>query len=333
MTRTRDHVTLSLLPLLALFAGACLDPQVSDEVPTKGLVLPAGTAVPSAHDDPEVEAQIASNDGVSGTVPLLSAFADGAPVRYWDFGATPDFIAPVFILADRNANGDLVRLPHNTIIDAIPGDPGYSPYWAVLFLEVTDAYNGELITSFRAIEEAQALGLVYPPLLPTFAVNCPAVASDVAVEVGGGNEALSPPTEFFWKGKTVKSYDFGPMPIADASLAAESSIFVLSREGQAPLSEPLRGVDITGDGDTTDTNNVFSAAKTSENYTPLCRRVNVTVPPLSVPLIDTSGDQLTSAIQDATDLFNPGPVPGNVIAFESTEILGNCPQQSTEGGL
>ncbi len=317
--------------LLALCS--CLDPLVDDEVASANLVLPAGTIVPSAHDDPIVEQQIAENDGVPTLIPRIRAFAQGAPVHYWDFGPSPDFAAPIFLVAKRNGQGNFERLPHPTIVDTIPGDPGYSPYWAVLFLEVTDTYDGELITSFAAIEEAQALGLIKAPSPAPFAVNCPTVAADVLLEVGGGQPPMPPESLFFWNGKTVRYYDLGVMPITGGTIAAESSMYVLSREGQSPMSEPLRGVDITDDGDVLDTNNVFSVAKTDDDYTPLCRRVNVTVPAEGLSLIDTTQNDTQSSIQDATSLFNPGPVVGTVIAFEETDFLGNCPQQSQEGGL
>jgi hypothetical protein len=286
-----------------------------------------------AQEDPAIEQQIADNDGVDGVVPRFSAFAKGQRVHYWDFGPTPDFAAPLYLLVRRNAQGEVVILPHNTIVDTIPGDAGYSPYWSLLFVEVTDAYDGELITSFAAIEEAQALGLVKSAELTGLAVNCPTVASDVALEVGGGQEPLAPPSRSYWQGKTVRYYDLGFTPITDGVKASIASMYQLSREGQAPLSEPLRGVDVTGDGDALDSNNVFASAKSDEDYTPLCRQVNVTVPSVGPVLIDTSGDELVSDITSATDLFNPDPVPGTVISFEQTERLGNCPQQAVEGGL
>ncbi len=312
---------------------SCLDPLVDDEIAALGMVLPAGTMVPSAHDDPIVEQQITENDGVPTLIPRIKAFAQGAPVHYWDFGPSPEFAAPIFLVAKRNEQGDFERLPHPTIVDTIPGDPGYSPYWAVLFLEVTDAYDGELITSFAAVEEAQALGLIKAPTPAPFAVNCPTVAADTLLEVGGGQPPMPPESLFFWNGTTVRYYDLGIMAITGGTNAAESSMYVISREGQEPLSEPLRGVDITGDGDTLDTNNVFTVSKTEDDYTPLCRRVNVTVPSEGLSLIDTTQSDTQSSIQHASLLFNPGPVPATVIAFEDTEFLGNCPQQSQEGGL
>ncbi len=331
MMTVSKRFTLSLLALGSL--SACLDPQVSDDVVLDGLVLPAGTTVPSAHDIPEIAQQIADNDGVDGVEPLLNGFANGTPTRYWDFGNSPTYGAPLFALASSNAAGDLEPITtHPPIIDAIPGDPGYSPYWTVFLLEVTDLYNGELITSFGAVEEAQSLGLVLAPTQPTFAINCPAVAGDVALDVGGGEDSFPAPSSFYWQGKTVLYYDFGPMPIPDGNEQV-ADMLILSREGKEPISEPLRQIDITNDGDILDTNNVFEFARSDAAYTPLTRRIDVTVPDDGFPLIDTTQTEGTSGIQSYSDLFAPGPVPGRVIAFERTDEVRNLPQQSSAGAL
>lgn len=334
MIMPSKRLLLCLPALLVANLGGCLDPQVGDELGPRGFVLPAGTEVPSAHDDPYINQQIADNDGVDGIVPLLSGFADGAPTHYWDFGPSPSFAAPLFALVEKNAEGELELLPHKTIIDAIPGDPGYSPYWSVLFLEVTDLYNGELITSFSAIEEAQERGLLLAPTLPTFAVNCPAVATGVTLDVGlGPSEFLPPPSEFFWQGKTVRYYDLGIMPIVDGTIARESAVLVVAREGKEPLSEPLRSVDMTNDGDALDTNNVFETNRESEDYSPLTRRIDIVLVDDGSLLIDSTENQTESDLKTFTDIFAPEPVPGKLVAFDRTDELRNLPQQSAPGNL
>jgi hypothetical protein len=231
----------------------------------------------------------------------------------------------------RTDTGELEPVDHNTIVDVIPGDPGYSPFWAVIALEVTDRYAGELITSFAAIDDARALGLVGEPELQSFAVNCPAVASDVRLEVDDG-APLEPPSRFFWRGRSVRYYDLGPMPLVEGALAEESMRYVLARVGEPSLSEPRRGVDMTGDGDLADTNDVFEHRRDDAGYSPLCRTIEVTVP-ASYRSIDTARDQTIADARDASALFDPAPVPGVVVAFERTEQLANCPQQSAPGGL
>jgi len=315
--------------LAACFAlSGCLDPLVDDDVPPQGLVLPAGTAVPNAHDDPEIDNQIAANDGVDGEVKLLSGFAHGQTVRYWNFGPTPSIAAPIFVLIDGDGN----FVDHNTVVETIPGDQGYSPYWAVFTVQVTDQYNGELLTSIAAIREAEELGLVHPPVRQDFAVNCPAVANGVTLDIGTGTPK-EPDKWFYWQGQRIKYYDLGLMPLDQGVIVPDVPVYVLRREGGEPLSEPRRGIDITGDGDTVDTNDLFTNEPfeinpTTNALSPLCRTVYVAVPS-TYGSIDTSGDESVADFRTATDVFNPDPVPGNVIAFEETNELWNCAQQPT----
>jgi hypothetical protein len=52
-----------------------------------------------------------------------------------------------------------------------------------------------------------------------------------------------------------------------------------------------------------------------------------------VEAIDTLADQDMSSIRAASDLFDPDPVDGVVVAYEETEDLRNCAQQREAGGL
>jgi hypothetical protein len=99
--------------------------------------------------------------------------------------------------------------------------------------------------------------------------------------------------------------------------------YVVRREGQEPLSEPIRHVDITGDGDTRDTNDIYDLDPAAATPSPACRTVNVVVP-AATGSIDTSGDQTMADLRRADQLFAPGPVAGTVVAFDVTDELHNC---------
>ncbi|HWM86874.1 MAG TPA: hypothetical protein VNO33_13570 [Kofleriaceae bacterium] len=324
---------LRLAPLLlaALALAACLDPQVSDEPGLPGLILPPGSEVPSAHDDPVIDRQIDQNDGDDDVIARVQGFAAGEGTSYWDFGPAPDFAAPLFILVREGPGGELVPIDHPTIIDAIPGDTGYSPFWAVFALVVTDLYQDELVTSFAAVQEAVQLGLVEPPVLQDQAVNCPVVARGVTLEVGEG-EPLAPPSCFYWRGMTVDYYDFGPFALEPRADVPTRPRYVLRRVGGEPLSEVLLSLDITGDGDRNDTNDVFPDRAGEPAYSPLCQTVDVAVD-AAIDSIDTFADETMSAIRAATDLFDPDAVEGIVAGYQVTEDLRNCPQQRQPGGL
>jgi hypothetical protein len=320
------------IAIASLVATGCLGPQASDTPIVQTMILPAGSTVVSALDDPAVVTQLAVNDGVDDVIARQTAFANGAVVHVWDFGAAPDFAAPLFVIVRRDNNGALTRTPHNTIIEAIPGDPGYSPFWAAFFVEITDRYNGELLTSFAAVEEAVELGLVLPPVAQPFAVNCPIVGANVRVQVADGAPPVGPNATFYYRGKTVPYFDFGVMPLVAGVRVPEAPRYRLRREGQEPLSEIERHVDMDGDGDANDTNDIYPADPRSSTATPRLRAVDVVVP-VTTASIDTSMNEASAALRDATQLFSPDPQPDVVISYRVTNEIHNWPGQHMVGGL
>jgi hypothetical protein len=276
---------------------------------------------PLAADD---AAQLVANEFVSGIVPLRSAFAAGAPTRAWDFGPAPSFAAPMFVLVRRARDGSLQPLPHPPIVGGIPGDKVYSPYWSLFALVVTDQYGGELITSAGAIEEAVRDELVEAPVAQHVAVDRPLVTPDIVLDVGGG-ATLAPTAVAFYEHHAVPYFDFGAFAIADLATITPAHRYVLAREGEPPLSEPIRGVDIDGDGDIDDTNDIYDLAASDPQRVPLCATVNVVVAP-SVASIDTSRSDDVADLESASQL-----VPPIVIAISPTNELRNCPQQHVGG--
>lgn len=324
------NARLALVPLLAV--SGCLDPLVSD-VPASGHgVLPPGSILPSIDDDPAAAAELADDDGLDGVVPRIAGFADGLPIHSWDLGPAPAFAAPVYKLFRRAADGTFTPVVHNTLVDALPGDPGYSPYWGVYRVVVTDRYQGEVIPSVAAIADAVDLGLVEPPVALDFAVDCPIVGRDITLEVGGGQPPLPPRARFNVKGRTVAYYDLGLMAFTDKVRVPEMRRYQLRREGGEPLSEPVRGVDLTGDGDVTDSNDIYDRTPGEAVPIPRCRTVTVAVP-AATRSIDTTRDQTMADLTAADQLFAPGPVTGTVIGFTVTDVVRHCVLQRQAGGL
>lgn len=315
---------LSLLPLLS----GCLDPLVDDDVVVESFILPAGAAVPSILDDPTSVAQITEADGLEGILVRQTAFANGQLVHAWNFGPAPGVASPLFVIARRDSAGDLVRIPeHPTVIEAIPGDPQYSPFWAVFLVEVNPSYAGEQLTSFAALAEAVERGLVERPVAQTFAVNCPIAGPDVRVDVGGAT--AGPNAMFFFNGVTVPYFDFGPMPLVDGATIPEARRVVLRREGDESLSEIERNVDLTGDGDVSDTNDILED-RPGPSVSPRMRTIRVAVAD-STASIDTSRNEAIADIKAIDQLFAPGPT-SLVVAFSSGDVA-NWVVQSTVGGL
>jgi hypothetical protein len=195
------------------------------------------------------------------------------------------------------------------------------------------------MTSFAAVQQALELGLIEPPAPRPVQLNCPVVGRGVVLEVGGGMPAMGPPSLFYYKGMAVSVYGVGVSPTeADFVSMPINNLFMLRREGEEMLSEPARHVDITGDGDRLDSNNILEATRADgPAYTPLLRTVHVTVP-TGTQSIDSLGET-DAQFRRASDLFEIDqdaltPVPGNVVAYEITDRpLCNCPVQRMAGGL
>jgi hypothetical protein len=301
--------------LAALVLAGCLGPQVSDELGPSGDIVPAGTVVPPIDGDDAV--LIAANDHVEGVVPLLSGFAGGQPVKFWDFGPAPAIAAPVFVVMKRMADGSLVELDHPPIAGRLPGEPGYGPIWSKFALVVTDAYAGELITATTAIDEAVRAGLVEAPKALKSGENYPVVANDTRLDIGGGQ--TEPARAMFYEHHVIGFFDLGELDLPDAVTVAIGTHYVLRREGSEPLSEPIRNVDLDGDGDRADSNDVLDGA-------PVVRRVDVAVV-AGTASIDTSGNEDVADITAAAQLFGPGGATSLVVAYEPTDDLHDCAVQ------
>lgn len=328
MPDTRLGLALPMALSLIAITG-CLGPQVDDTVIGTNLVLPAGTPIPTVYEDSALNERIASADGVDDLVPLIHGFADGQATSYWDFGPAPEIAAPLFYFMDP---GTSEPIEHPALVDVMPGDTGYSPYWAVFFVNITDAYDGELITSIGAMEEAQRLGLIEAPVASGRYANCPIVASEVMLEMLDGS-VIAADSWGFIKGERVAWYDMvGLMGATELPELAEDGITVpaddlyrLRREGGEPLSEPSRRVDMTGDGDAFDSNDILSM-----RVDPVTQRRTIVsvVVPASYQSIDTSMDQDVADFTTASDLFDivdgeRVAQAGNVIAYEVVEESRN----------
>jgi hypothetical protein len=303
---------------VTLGSSGCLGPQVGDELAPSGDIVPAGTTIPPIDGNDAIT--IAMNDNVDGVVPRLTAFAGGVQIHTWDFGPAPSFAAPVYMLVRDPGDGTRQVIDHPPIIGTIPGEAGYSPFWSVFEVEVTSAYAGELLTSSTSLEEAERDGLIEAPKPFGMAVNYPIVAADVRLDNGSATQ-LAPAHSFYYERHTVAYFDFGALAITSSVEIASSPRYVLRREGEEPLSEPMRGVDMDGDGDTLDSNDILEAAGS-----PLCQRVDVVVARATAS-IDTSRDDAIADLTSAPQLFAPGPVAGTVIAVSPTTELRDCPRQ------
>lgn len=312
-----------LLPL-ALVALGCIDPLSDDTVALGKLQYQSPADVPRASD--EIMAQIDANDGVERLIARRSAFWKGQRVWYWDFGPAPARTLPLYAIVRLAADGTpTILTEHPYIIDSIPGDAGYTPFWTVYFVPVTAAWNDDAIASVAELQLAQDLGLVGQPFEAGVLSNCPVVHPDVRLVTKDVAEV--PPADAFYRGVTVPLYGMGFFDPAADGTAPISDVVQLRRLGGEPVDEGARGVDITGDADTNDSNNIF---RIGPGKTPLWRLVRAAVAE-DRSLVDDAQSEVTTTVSDFATLFAAAdwptlsPLSGEVLALEATEHLINCP--------
>lgn len=331
----------SLLMPLAAGLAACIDPLVSDEVVRADLILSAGAEVPVLVDDLAERARVDQNDGLDGDyVPLRSAFAHGDLVRFWDMGPASPYPIPLYLLVTEDVAGTFevgakryAALPdHPPIFDAIPGDPGYSPWWTVVLVPVTAAYAGEVLPSFASVDEAFRRGLVEAPLPLTATINCPVVLPEARLEVSpGDHDGALAPSVAYYRMKTVHYFTFDTVPVdPKVGEVAAPPVYFLRREGGEPLSESLRGVDMTADGDLLDANDLFAAVPGDADYTGMVSLVRAVISP-RIDAIDTYRAEDRTDLSAAETLFtSPGVAdPDVLVALEAVGTTLNRPIQST----
>jgi hypothetical protein len=188
---------------VALCSG-CLDAMVDDEPGYSRLVVPQGTAVASAYDDPLLARKIDTNDGLGmGPIPIKTGYAAGSEVRYWDLGPARR-AAPAYVLLSC-VGGNQTPLQHPPIFESIPGEGDYSPFRAIYPTCVTERYAGQLITSVAALEDAIELELLLEPSPATSWRNWPVVNRNVDLSLGSTARRAG---EAYYEGKVVLFHQF-----------------------------------------------------------------------------------------------------------------------------
>lgn len=308
-------------------------------------ILPAGSEVPALADDPLLLAQVDGADGVGRQVWLTHGFAGGEPVAYWDLGVVAsDHAMPLYVLCRDEGTRCAPIAEHPHVAAALPGSTGYAPFGWIHEVAVTTSYAGQRLTSEAAIDEAVAAGLVARPEPTLSYVELAIVHPDTRVELGP--EDWAPPNgTVYAEGVVAPAIDFTAthrrLPLLSASTGTIElrNVYSLRRDGEAmPIHERARGVDLTGDGDLSDSNNILGEALADLSYTPLWRPVSVTVP-ASYASIDTAMDETMADARASTDLFTIAPdysitpIDGRVVSHEVSTLLVNCPIQSAPGAF
>jgi hypothetical protein len=317
------------ITVIATATGCRLGPLVDDVPGASGHVFPAGTVIPNAADSPELANQITLNDGVddktlaitSGVIPRGTGQSAGATVRYWSFGLANRAPAPLFRFFSRAASGELARIDHPAMVEALPGERTYNPLHAINQVVVTAAYKGELITTADALADAIDLGLVEDPVPTGEFVASPIVLPGTRLEISSKPAVAPAQAELVYgHGYVVGMFELGgPRGVQPTGGFLPTRQVSFLRESNKPgydTARPIFQATVPAAPPTGDT----------ANYTPLSVVINV----------DLKGTNAASILEDA-DLFTrdaTGAIIGtnvtNVQQIQVTSSILVLPIQFTE---
>jgi hypothetical protein len=315
--------------LLFLLTG-CLDSGDPEKAGYSAQLLAPDAQVPIYDSDEALRARLNAADGQESTmIPLRTGYAGGREVHYWDFGVTLSGAKPVWVFGARGADGGMVDTGHPDLIDSVPGDMGHTSFRKVYQVYFTKAYAGQLITSVQALEDALELGLLEEPTSANFYANLPVVLADAELEVGPDETPLKP-EPVYYRGRITHQFKLGAARGPGAFMVEKPPLpspnaYLPRRQDEAkPLEEAAWRADLNGDGDTTDSNVVFSLAPGDMGYTSLWKQIDVVVPP----------DYAWGSARAESDFFvrqmqTLDAVPGAVIEYSDPALYLNRPIQGS----
>ena len=291
-------------------------------------LLPAGERVPSAAENPELSNQINLNDGIDskalvasgGIIPAGTGSSAGTVVRYWSFGSSTQAPSPLYKFFVRNEAGELTPIDHPPLVDALPGDAGYSGVHSITKVVITPTYEGQLITSVDALADALDLGIIEEPMPTGTFVASPIVPARTLLDVGGTTPVIS--ETVYGRGYTVGAFEFGgmlgvqpgnaPLPTNQVSFLRED------HEVAFDVARPIFQAVIP-----------TTPPTATANYTPLSVVVNVDLEP-GVVAASITQDADLFVRSSSGDLMFTSP---HVARFEITSSILLLPLQFQTGRL
>jgi hypothetical protein len=323
----------ALLFVLLFALSACLEPEDEQVDFSRRFGDPAiePADAPHVEDNPALANNVAA---FSRSTVYLNAFSEGDPIRYWNVdGPNATFIAPIFEIV--GPDGPLGR----TIIDVIPGDAGYTPWWRTVRVRTTAKYNGERIWSRDAIDAGIALGILEQPEETTEVRNLPVYlrGSRIPVDEDASNDVE--PTWGWYRKQRVSWIDFSDrieVPVGVREMPS-FPVYVVQRLNNAqPIYEFVTDTDLNHDGDLDDTNNIFPSKPGGSRYSPLWYVAFVRTV-ADYPSIDTSSTAVGLKGEEEFLDANLSIIPGGFVVengiLEQRDFLVNCSIQRVRGEL
>jgi hypothetical protein len=312
--------------------GACLGPLTDDTVDPSRFFGDPNVDPMTLHieRDPKFAGNVL---GFGKSVVYLNGFADHQPIHYWNIdGPNATFIAPLFEIT--GPDGKMIGHP---IIDAIPGDAGYTPWWRRIIVRAKPSYNNERIWSREAIDAGIKKGILEDPEEQAEVIDAAVLLERVKIPVDV--DKTVDPTWAWYRNRRVSWIEIKktlPVPKGVREMP-NFPVYVLQRINQpSPIYEFLTGVDITNDGDLDDTNNIFASNIDGPRYSTLWYAAFVHVVP-SYPSIDDTRSS-TVGLSAENDFLSPdGKIISPYVSSQgitpAPQFLINCPLQATKGEL
>jgi len=222
------------------------------------------------------------------TIPRVDGWYRNTTVSYLDYGVQPNITAPILVFFQAASPGDMVAGQRN-LIDAIPGQPGYSDFWRVHKVLVPSGYAANSIRSF---EDAVASG--YPIESTSIVVNCPVVNPGTTIQ-----GSSTPPVSGWYRNREVFYFDQGQRSPANGSVVRSAPIYAFF---QADETTPVAGQ-----------RNVIDVRPADPGYSDLWRVVKVIIRPMYV----------ANDLKDATAILAAAASGG--VTLQATDTYVNCP--------
>jgi len=249
-----------------------------------GIVI--GYFVPRPTPAPQAPGPVSGLDRAN-IVPRVTGWYNGSDVAYLDYGAMENVALPILVFFQAGSPGTAVSGQMN-IIDAIPGQPGYSDFWRVHKVLAPSSY---VPNSIRSFEDAVASG--YSIELTDIIVNCPVVNPEAMIQ-----GSSTPPVAGWYRDREVFYFDHMANSPGDGFVVHDAPIYAFFDQAGQPVSGQR---------------NVIDVLPGEAGYSDLWRVVMVVV----------GAGYMANSLRDAGDILQEQAM-GNV-TLTQTDIYVNCP--------
>lgn len=224
------------------------------------------------------------------TFPRVDGWFRNETKTYLDYGLQPNVAIPILVFFQASSP-DMAVTGQRNIIDAIPGQPGYSDFWRVYKVL---APSGYVANSIRSLDAAIASG--YTIEETNTVVNCPVVNPNATTP--GSSFTL---TKGWYRDREVSYFDHGANSAAMGFVVATPPIYAFFRlDGTTPVAGQR---------------NVIDVVPGMPGYSDLWNVVKVKV----------DASYVANTLQDARSILAARNAGQYQLTLEMTTLLVNCP--------